>query len=114
VGPTIITQTLLAIIHVVDFRRDPTEALAQPRFHQQWSPDELRIEKKFPAEVRRELERRGHKLRKSMRLGLARLLAGPVTASSSPVLRILESATAAPTAGKGPITGRCVFAKRVR
>ncbi len=62
-GPTIITQTLLAIIHAVDFGRDPAEALAQPRFHQQWSPDELRIEKKFPAELRRELERRGHKLK---------------------------------------------------
>lgn len=62
-GPTIITQTLLAIIHVVDFGRDPADALAQPRFHQQWSPDELRIEKKFPAELRQELERRGHKLK---------------------------------------------------
>ena len=68
-GPTIITQTLLAIIHVVDFGRDPAEALAQPRFHQQWSPDELRIEKKFPAELRRELERRGHKLKELDSIG---------------------------------------------
>ena len=68
-GPTIITQTLLAIIHVVDFGRDPAEALAQPRFHQQWSPDELRIEKTFPAELRRELERRGHKLKELDSIG---------------------------------------------
>jgi gamma-glutamyltranspeptidase/glutathione hydrolase len=68
-GPTIITQTLLAIIHVVDFGRDPAEALAQPRFHQQWSPDELRIEKKFPAELRRDLERRGHKLKELDSMG---------------------------------------------
>jgi gamma-glutamyltranspeptidase/glutathione hydrolase len=68
-GPTIITQTLLAIIHTVDFGCDPAEALAQPRFHQQWSPDELRIEKKFPPEVRRELERRGHKLKEFDAIG---------------------------------------------
>ena len=68
-GPTIITQTLLAIIHTVDFGRDPAEALAQPRFHQQWSPDELRIEKKFSADLRRELERRGHKLKELDSIG---------------------------------------------
>lgn len=68
-GPTIITQTLLAIIHTVDFGRDPADALAQPRFHQQWSPDELRIEKKFPADLRRELERRGHKLKELDSIG---------------------------------------------
>lgn len=68
-GPTIITQTLLAILHVVDFGRDPATALAQPRFHQQWSPDELRIEKKFPAALRRELERRGHKLKELDAMG---------------------------------------------
>ena len=68
-GPTIITQTLLAIIHVVDFGRDPAEALAQPRFHQQWSPDELRIEKNFSVELRRELERRGHPLKELDSIG---------------------------------------------
>jgi len=68
-GPTIITQTLLAILHTIDFGRDPVEALAQPRFHQQWSPDELRIEKTFPDAVRRELERRGHKLKELNSIG---------------------------------------------
>jgi gamma-glutamyltranspeptidase / glutathione hydrolase len=68
-GPTIITQTLLAIIHTIDFGRDPAEALAQPRFHQQWSPDELRIEKTFPDAVRRELERRGHTLKELNSMG---------------------------------------------
>lgn len=73
-GPTIITQTLLAIINAVDFGRDPAEALAQPRFHQQWSPDELRIEKKFPAELRRELERRGHKLKELESFGACQMV----------------------------------------
>ncbi|MBI3875832.1 MAG: gamma-glutamyltransferase [Verrucomicrobia bacterium] len=62
-GPTIISQTLLTIIRVVDFDRSPADALAQPHFHHQWRPDELRIEKQFPTEIRRELQRRGHKLK---------------------------------------------------
>jgi gamma-glutamyltranspeptidase/glutathione hydrolase len=70
-GPTIISQTLLAILHTVDFRLPLQEALAQPRFHHQWQPDELRIEKQAPQKVRRELERRGHKLKLADALGAA-------------------------------------------
>lgn len=61
-GPTIISQTLLAIINRIDFGMDLESALEQPRFHHQWKPDELRIEKRVPAEVRAALEKRGHKL----------------------------------------------------
>ena len=61
-GPTIISQTLLAIINVIDFGMDLESALKEPRFHHQWKPDELRIEKRVPAQVRAELEKRGHKL----------------------------------------------------
>jgi gamma-glutamyltranspeptidase/glutathione hydrolase len=37
-------------------------ALAQPRFHQQWKPDELKIEKRIGQSVLAELKRRGHSL----------------------------------------------------
>jgi gamma-glutamyltranspeptidase/glutathione hydrolase len=62
-GPTIISQTLLAIIQLVDFGEPVPRALAQPRFHQQWIPDELRIEESVPLAVRDELSRRGHTLK---------------------------------------------------
>jgi len=68
-GPTIISQTLLAILHTVDFGMSPSEALAQPRFHHQWQPDELRIENTVKPRVLRELERRGHKLKVVESLG---------------------------------------------
>lgn len=61
-GPTIITQALLGLIHSLDYEKDVTEALAQPRFHHQWKPDVLRIEKGLPEEVYTELTRRGHEL----------------------------------------------------
>jgi gamma-glutamyltranspeptidase / glutathione hydrolase len=61
-GPTIITQTALAIINMIDFGLDIEAALAEPRFHHQWSPNELRIERSVGETVLQELERRGHKL----------------------------------------------------
>ncbi len=61
-GPTIITQTLLAILHVVDFGRDAASALAQPRFHHQWRPDEIRIERAYGPEVVAALEALGHRV----------------------------------------------------
>lgn len=68
-GPTIISQTLLAIIQRIDFDADLATALAQPRFHQQWKPDELVVEKSMPEGVRTELARRGHALKVVNQLG---------------------------------------------
>lgn len=68
-GPTIISQTLLAIIQVIDFGADPGTALAQPRFHQQWRPDELVLERSIPEAIREELARRGHRLKRVEALG---------------------------------------------
>ena len=61
-GPTIISQVVLTIINMVDFGMDLETALAQPRFHHQWFPDELRIEGTIPESVIKELESRGHKV----------------------------------------------------
>ncbi|HTG45980.1 MAG TPA: gamma-glutamyltransferase [Verrucomicrobiae bacterium] len=62
-GPTIISQTLLAIIGSIDFGLDPNAALTASRFHHQWLPDELLIEKSMPRATLDELRRRGHVLK---------------------------------------------------
>lgn len=59
-GPTIISQVVLAIINTVDFGLTLDAALAQPRFHQQWQPDELRIEASVGQNVLQDLAKRGH------------------------------------------------------
>jgi gamma-glutamyltranspeptidase / glutathione hydrolase len=74
-GPTIISQTVLAIIHVIDFGMDIEQALKQPRFHHQWQPDELRIERRVSAEVRAALEKRGHTLNVVDSMGAAQAVA---------------------------------------
>ena len=62
-GPTIITQTLLAMVHTLDYGLPLNEALAQPRFHHQWKPDTLRIELKADQSVLNQLRQRGHQLK---------------------------------------------------
>ena len=59
-GPTIISQTLLAILRTIDFQLPPREALAGARFHHQWKPDQLRVEQSLAEPVLAELRRRGH------------------------------------------------------
>ncbi len=59
-GPRIITTVLLALVNMIDFGLDPSEAIAQPRFHHQWIPDELSVEAGIPADVQDALRRRGH------------------------------------------------------
>jgi gamma-glutamyltranspeptidase/glutathione hydrolase len=68
-GPTIISQTLLAIVNSVDYHLDIAAALRSPRIHHQWRPDELRIETAVDASVREELVRRGHKLEPTRSFG---------------------------------------------
>jgi gamma-glutamyltranspeptidase/glutathione hydrolase len=68
-GPTIITQTLLAIIHVIDFQQPIDKALARAHFHHQWRPNGIRIEAKVGEKVLAELRRRGHKLQVVQRMG---------------------------------------------
>src|SRR6266487_2484915 len=70
-GPTIISQTVLAIINTIDFGMDPAAALAQPRFHHQWKPDELIVEKGIGEDALSQLEKRGHKLKRTDSLGAA-------------------------------------------
>ncbi|MEO6182658.1 MAG: gamma-glutamyltransferase, partial [Verrucomicrobiota bacterium] len=74
-GPTIISQTVLAIINVLDFGMGIEQAIAAPRFHHQWSPDELKIENAVGQKTFDELESLGHKLKPQESLGVAQAVA---------------------------------------
>jgi len=77
-GPTIISQTLLALLHILDEGDTPPQALARPRFHQQWSPDELRVEKSMPSALKDDLRRRGHVLKEVDIIGSTQAVGQPV------------------------------------
>lgn len=73
-GPKIITQVLLATTNVIDLGDDAHTALARPRYHHQWSPDELWIENTFDKHVMDELRKRGHKLNVAEPAGASQLI----------------------------------------
>lgn len=61
-GSRIITTVLQVIMNVIDHGMDVQEAVDAPRFHHQWMPDVIRLERRgFPLDVVRALEARGHK-----------------------------------------------------
>jgi gamma-glutamyltranspeptidase / glutathione hydrolase len=59
-GSRIITTVLQVISDVIDRRLTITEAVAEPRLHHQWLPDELVAERGFPPGLLRALAARGH------------------------------------------------------
>jgi gamma-glutamyltranspeptidase/glutathione hydrolase len=73
-GPTIISQTVLGIVNQIDFGMTVSAALAEPRFHHQWSPDELAIEERLPATVAGDLERRGHRIKRRSTIGVSQAI----------------------------------------
>jgi len=66
-GPRIISTTLLTILNIVDYGMNPEEAVSAPRFHHQWVPDTLSVERAVPRDVIDGLERRGHTVEVSPR-----------------------------------------------
>lgn len=61
-GSRIITTVLQQVVNYIDFGMNPAEAAATPRFHHQWTPDELRIERGFSADTLALLRQWGHKV----------------------------------------------------
>jgi len=61
-GARIITTVFEAVVDAVDFGLNPAEAAAQPRFHHQGRPDELRVEKGFSPDTLDMLRARGHRI----------------------------------------------------
>ena len=61
-GPRIITTVLETIVNTIDYGMNPAEAAATLRFHHQWTPDELRLEKGFSQDTLALLQAKGHKI----------------------------------------------------
>ena len=61
-GSRIISAVLQIVVDVLDYRMDIAAAVAAPRVHHQWMPDEVRVERGFSAETLDELRARGHQV----------------------------------------------------
>jgi gamma-glutamyltranspeptidase / glutathione hydrolase len=59
-GSRIISTVLQVIVNVIDYRMDVAAAVAAPRLHHQWLPDEVRIERGFSEEALAGLRAKSH------------------------------------------------------
>lgn len=61
-GSRIISTVLQVIVNVLDYKMDVAAAVAVPRLHHQWLPDEVRVESGFPGDVLLELKAMDHRI----------------------------------------------------
>ena len=68
-GTTIPTSVFQTIVNIIDFKLSTDDAINKPKFHHQWLPDQIEVEKDFPADVRDELIKMGYKIHKRGEIG---------------------------------------------
>lgn len=61
-GSRIISTVLQVIVNALDFDMNIAAAVAAPRLHHQWLPDEVRVERGFPEATLDGLRARGHRI----------------------------------------------------
>jgi len=69
-GPTIISATLLSVINWMRLGMDAQAAINAPRFHHQWLPDEVVMEKEFSPEFEKALNANGYATKRKGHIGL--------------------------------------------
>src|SRR5712664_261272 len=74
-GPTIISATLLTVINWMRLGMDAQAAINAPRFHHQWLPDQILMERTFPDSLESALNARGHATHRVGHMGLVNAIA---------------------------------------
>jgi len=69
-GTTIPTSVYQTIVDIIDFKMKPQDAVNKPKFHQQWLPDVIYVEKGFNENVIEALKKMGYTI--SMREAIGR------------------------------------------
>ena len=62
-GSRITTGVTEVVLDAIDFHMNPQDAVDLPRFHEQWKPDFLYLEKGFPPQTEEALRKMGYELR---------------------------------------------------
>lgn len=69
-GPAIISATLLTVLNWMRLGMDAQSAINAPRFHHQWLPDQLVMEKLFSPEMEEQMKARGYVVTRRGHIGL--------------------------------------------
>ncbi len=68
-GTTIPTSVFQTLINILEFGMNPQDAVNKPKFHHQWLPDQIDVEKGFPEEVKSQLTKMGYTLKERSSIG---------------------------------------------
>ncbi len=73
-GTTIPTSVFQSLVNILEFNLTEEEAVNKPKFHHQWLPDEVAIERDFPAVVAEQLKGMGYKVVPRSAIGRTELI----------------------------------------
>lgn len=73
-GTTIPTSIIQSLVNMIDFKMSPEDAVYLPKFHHQWLPDEIIVEKDFNSATIQQLEAMGYKVVKKQSIGRTELI----------------------------------------
>lgn len=73
-GTTIPTSVFQTLVNVLEFGMTPSDAVNKPKFHHQWLPDEVYVEKDFYLDTKKELEAMGYKIKTRGQIGRVELI----------------------------------------
>lgn len=73
-GTTIPTSVYQTLVDIIDFGMTPQDAVNLPKFHHQWLPDQLDLEKGFNKNVEEELKKMGYTIKYRSSIGRTDLI----------------------------------------
>ena len=73
-GTTIPTSVYQSIVNVVDFKLNPNLSVNLPKFHHQWLPEIVAVEKHFPETTISNLEKLGYKIDRWNQIGRTEMI----------------------------------------
>lgn len=73
-GTTIPTSVFQTLVNILEFNMSTEDAVNKPKFHHQWLPDSLFVEKDFPNELRTTLQEMGYAVKQRGSIGRTELI----------------------------------------
>jgi len=73
-GTTIPTSVFQTIVNIIDFGLSSEDAVYKPKFHHQWMPDKIYIEKNFPEQTMDSLKKMGYAIGDREAIGRTELI----------------------------------------
>ncbi|WHF52016.1 gamma-glutamyltransferase [Chryseobacterium gotjawalense] len=73
-GTTIPTSVYQSIVNVIDFKLSPNMSVNTPKFHHQWLPETVMVEKNFPETTITALEKMNYKIERVSQIGRTEMI----------------------------------------